>query len=173
MKRLLRHIPIILLMAVMLPLWCSCESGDDVIDIFTGTTWKMSVIYPEGHISTPVDFWNGDQEAYEKSSALVKDGANFNIVFQGGTLKTGQMGGTFQGRAISATVEGYWEADGDSRSLQFSNVRWNGTESDVLARAFMAGISANVYKYSGDSGNLFLHYKDGQLLRVIALYPKR
>ena len=173
MKRLLRHIPIILLMAVVLPVWSSCSDEDDVIDIFTGTTWKMSYIFPEGHISTPEDFWNGDQEAYEKSSELVKDLGNFNLIFQGGTLKTGQMGGTFKGRAIGATVEGLWEADGKTRALQFSNVHWSGTESDVLAKAFMTGVSANVYKYSGDSSNLYLHYKDGQLLRVIALFPKK
>lgn len=160
-------------MTVVLPLWSGCESEDDVIDIFTGKTWKMSYIFPEGHISTPEDFWNGDQEAYERSNELGKDLSNFNLIFQGGTLKTGQLGGTFQGRAVNATVEGYWEADGKTRALQFSNVRWSGTEADVLAKAFVIGVSANVYKYSGDSNNLYLHYKDGQLLRVIALFPKK
>lgn len=173
MKRLLRHIPIILLVAVVLPFWSSCESEDDVIDIFTGKAWKMSYIFPEGHVSTPEDFWGDDQEAYMASSELAKDLANFNLIFQGGKLKTGQMGGTFQGRGVNATVEGYWEADGETRALQFSNVHWNGTEKDVLAKAFMIGVSSNVYKYSGDSGNLFLHYKDGQLLRVVALIPKK
>lgn len=172
MKKLLRHIPILTLLAVVLPFCSSCESEDDVIDIFTGKVWKMSYIFPEGHVSTPENFWNGDQEAYEASSELGKDQANFNLVFQGGTLKTGQMGGTFQGRGANATVEGYWEADGNTHALQFSNVHWNGTETDVLAKAFMTGVSS-VYKYSGDSGNLYLHYKDGQLLRVIALIPKK
>ena len=156
----------------MLPLCSSCNDEDDVMVIFTGKTWKLSYIFPEGHNTTPVDFWEGDKEAYEASSLLVRDMGNFNLTFQGGTLKTGQMGGTFQGKATSATVEGYWEADGASRTLQFSNVHWKGQESDMLAKAFMTGISANVYKYSGDSGNLYLHYRDGQLLRVIALIPK-
>lgn len=171
-----RFTPIILLIAALSISLCSCEREDDVMEIFTGKTWKMSYIFPDGQPSTPIDFWEGfdnPEEAYKISNELAKDKSSYNLIFKGGLLNTGKMGGTFEGRAVNATVEGYWTADGDTRALQFSDVKWKGSDTDVLAKAFIRGLSANVYKYAGDNSNLYIHFKDGQLTRVIALVPKK
>jgi len=173
MKSFYKIVPLLILALCLLPLFSSCEREDDVMEIFTGKTWRMSYIFPEGSYSNPLDLWNGDAEAYEKSKVLASDKSHFNLTFQGGLTNTGQMGGTFTGVAVNATVVGQWTADGETRALNFSNVKWTGSESDVLAKAFMKGVSSNVYKYSGDNGNLYLHYKDGELLRVVGMIPKK
>lgn len=43
MKRLIRNIFCMLLMFSLLPLLSGCDNEDDVIGIFTGKTWKLSI----------------------------------------------------------------------------------------------------------------------------------
>jgi len=169
MKEIFRVLHWLLAAILVLPMLCGCEQEDDVIDIFTGKMWKLTYIYMEGNYATPLDQWDGDEEAMKASMELAKKAGNFTLEFNGGRLNTGGLGGTFTGRAVNATIQGHWQADGKSRALQFSDVRYEGKETDLYAKAFLSGLSANMTHYSGDSKNLYLHYKEGQLMKVIGL----
>ena len=164
-----RLTPYIFLWILLLPLCTSCEREDDVMEIFTGKTWKLSYIFLDGHSANSIDLWEGDEEAWENSMKLVKTADYFTIAFQGGTLYTGGLGGTFKAQGVRATVEGHWEADGKTRALSFSEVKVTGTETEVMAKAFIEGLTAPMTGYSGDNANLYLHYTDGQLKKVIGL----
>lgn len=167
MKTFVRLTPIILLIAALSTL-SSCNAGDDVIEIFTGRVWKLSYISLENNYTTPFDFWNGDAEAMEASMRLKDIAQNFTIEFTGGLTNSGSYGGSFTGRAVNSTVVGYWSADGDTKELTFKDVKWSGTESDAYAWAFVRGISNNVFAYSGDSENLYIHYKEELTTKVMA-----
>jgi len=167
MKTYARITPIILLITTLFFL-SGCNNEDDVIDIFTGKSWKLSYISLENYYSTPFDFWNGDADAFETSMKLKDVAQNFTIEFTGGLTNTGSYGGVFNGRAVNSTVSGYWTADGQTKKLVFKDVKWSGTETDVYAWAFVRGISQNVISYSGDSENLYIHYTEELTTKVMA-----
>lgn len=168
MKSKINLTPILFILS-LLPFLQGCSQEDDIAVIFTGKTWKMSYIHPEGNYNAPLDVWEGNEEAFQKSMDLLAAGDNFTLEFYGGSLGNGQFGGTFKGRGVTSTVQGNWVADGKDRRLQFSNVQWAGEEKDIYALTFRRALNAEVNAYSGDSYNLFIHYKEGQLLRVIAM----
>jgi len=167
MKAYFKCTPLLLLMVALFTL-SSCNNEDDVIEIFTSKSWKLSYISLENQYATPFDFWNGDAEALEASMKLKDVAQNFTIEFVGGMTNTGSFGGTFTGRAVNSTVAGYWTADGESKKVTFRDVKWSGTETDVYALAFRRGVSGNVFAYSGDSENLYLHYTEELTTKVLA-----
>ena len=68
-------------------------------------------------------------------------------------------------------MKGDWNGDGKSNRLTFSNIKVTGGESDPLAREFNNGLQ-KVEKYEGDSRNLTLYYKDGQVTRIMGFVAK-
>ena len=93
----------LLLVTLFVPVLSACDQEDDVIDIFTGKTWYMTYIAVEGQ-NKMYDFWQGDQDAREKSFKTIA-GDNYTLVFDGAEVN-GTAGGTFTGKATSASVNG-------------------------------------------------------------------
>ncbi|NDW13715.1 DUF4847 domain-containing protein [Bacteroides sp. 214] len=143
----------------LLPLLSSCDESDDVGEIFLGKTWKLTEIMDEK--GKRVDYWAGDDNAREASYQLKAKAGNFTITFEGVETKN-SIKGNFTGRAISKNIAGTWEADGDSH--QFSTNQHAENDSDVLGTKFIRGLS-NAYKYSGDSKNLLIYFREEKAVR--------
>lgn len=161
-----------LLIAILLPLLSACDEGDDVAQIFTGKTWKLTYIALEGQ-HKQFDFWNNDAEAQRRSMQLLEGEANFTLTFYGGDEKS-EGAGEFDGVGANQQFSGRWNADGVSRELHISNISATAgsSETDILARAFVNGLP-NATSYSGDDQNLFIYYTDGQTTKCMAFHIQR
>ena len=63
----------LLLLLITLPLFSGCNQEVDVLDIFTGKTWKLTGIFHDKGINPSLctDYWNSDA-AKEASDELFK-----------------------------------------------------------------------------------------------------
>lgn len=163
-----------LLLFLLLPLLSGCDNEDDVIEIFTGKTWKLSRLTNKGsNAQFYPGLWNNDNKAMEESLKKLYNQPNtFTLNFEGTELDGELMGTTVNGQGISSSINGTWKADGDSGSLSISVKATGAAESDALAKAFIAGLQ-NVYKYEGDANSLTLYFKDGPTTRVMGFTPQR
>ncbi len=165
MKPRLLHASILLLFLPFLLVACNTE--DDVMEIFTGRTWKLVRITDESS-QNQFDFWNGDEAAQQNSLEGLRQENNYTLTFEAADTGNTTPGGSFNGRGVRATVEGSWRADGNSRSMSISVSRIIGSESDILARSFINGLR-NATRYEGDNNNLFIYYTDGQTTKRLCL----
>lgn len=167
MKRILTCICRVALLALLLPVVASCNDEDNVEEIFTDKTWKLTFIALEGQ-TKQFDFWDGNETARKNSMEKLGKEGNFKLTFEG-TTDDSLIKGSFSGQAISTTVSGSWSANGKSNSLSISLSK-NPSESDVLGRAFLNGLK-NAFRYEGDVNNLYIYYKDGQTTKFMAFHP--
>lgn len=161
----------LLLLFSLLPILSGCNNEDDVIEIFTGKTWKLSRLTNK---DSSAQFYPGlwqDEKAAENSKEALKAGDNFTLIFEGSKLNGELMGARISGQGIRSGFDGSWSADGKSQSLTL-NPEIKGSESDALAKAFINGLKA-VYKYEGDANSLTLYFKDGNVTRVMGFSLKR
>ena len=155
-----------------MPVLTACDNEDDIKEIFTGKVWKLSYIYAEGAYSIPIDFWEGDAKKEEASRTLRDVDGNYIVEFTGAAMD-GTFKGSVNGRIVNSTFTGQWQADASTHTLTISNLTFAGkNETDVQAVNFKRGLQ-NVYKYTGDSNGLYLHYKDNTLERVLALFVSK
>lgn len=167
MKRIIKNISCLLLVLSLLSVLSGCDNEDDLIELFAGKTWKLSRLTTEGSKAQFIDFWNNDPKAMEKSMDLLYNNeSTYTLNFEGSELDGELMGTTFTARGINATVTGTWKADGKDHTISLNIERTTGSESDPLAKAFIAGLQ-NIYKYEGDASSITLFYKEGQKTRVM------
>lgn len=153
MKPLLKIASLLVLAAVL----AGCNDADDVTEIFTGKTWKLTFIARDGE-NRMYDFWGGDEIARQASLSNLKDKrGSFTVIFEG-TEDSNFIQGGLTGTSVNQPFNGTWSADGESR--RFSASVSGNDEGDVLARCFLEGLN-NAESYEGDSKNLFLIYKSG------------
>ena len=161
----------ILLLACTLPILNGCNNEDDLTKILTGKTWKLSRLTVKGSSEQFYrGIWNNDKD-YENSLKALDAESNFTLVFTGVELNKETLGSYFNSKGINSTMKGDWNGDGKSNRLTFSNIKVMGGESDPLAREFNNGLQ-KVEKYEGDSRNLTLYYKDGQVTRIMGFVAK-
>ena len=158
-----------LLLLLLLPLVGGCDNEDNVLEIFTGKTWKLTYIALEGQHQM-FDFWNNDTNAAQRSMQLLEQDATFTVEFNGGETAE-YVGGDFEALAVNRSATGTWAANGATRELSLHDIRTSGSDTDVLARAFLTGLT-NAIRYSGDSQNLYIYYEDGQTTKYMALHVK-
>ena len=156
-----------LLLLLLLPLLGGCDTEDNVLEIFTGKTWKLTYIALEGQHQM-FDFWNEDTDAARRSLQLLEQGSTFIIEFNGSETAD-YVGGDFEAQAVNRSITGNWAANGASRELSLNNLRTSGNDSDILAQAFLTGLQ-NAVRYSGDSQNLYIYYEDGQTTKCMAFH---
>ena len=160
----------LLLVALLTPILSACEQEDDVIDIFTGKTWYMTYIAVEGQ-NKMYDFWQGNEDARIQSFKTIT-GDSYTLTFDGADLGNSTGGGTFSGRATSASINGKWNANGENRELKLT-IDKAGTDTDkYLGKAFIEGLKS-AFKYGGDNKNLYIYYKEGQTVKFISFAPQR
>ena len=170
MKRHLIYLYTAIFCLLTLSTTSGCDKDDDVKIIFTGKVWKMSYIFREGNPKQYVNFWYDDREAEAKSIELQKAAGHYELEFTGAVID-GVFTGAFSGKAINASFTANWKADGKNQTISTSGFRWTGEDTDVLALQFKKGME-NAFKYSGDANALYIYYKDGELVNVIALLPR-
>ena len=170
MKKQLIYICVVILILLTLPLMSGCSHDDDVKIIFTGRIWKMSYIFREGDPKAYVNFWYDDREAEARSIELQKLNGNYEVEFNGASID-GAFTGSFSGKVVDSSFTGTWRADAKNKAMSTYDMKWNGEETDVLAKQFQKGMNT-AFKYSGDSNALYIYYKDGEVTYVIALLPK-
>ncbi len=156
-----------LLPLLLLPLLGGCDTEDNVLEIFTGKTWKLTYIALEGQHQM-FDFWNEDTDAARRSLQLLEQGSTFIIEFNGSETAD-YVGGDFEAQAVNRSITGNWAANGASRELSLNNLRTSGNDSDILAQAFLTGLQ-NAVRYSGDSQYLYIYYEDGQTTKCMAFH---
>lgn len=156
-----------LLLLLLLPLLGGCDTEDNVLEIFTGKTWKLTYIALEGQHQM-FDFWNEDTDAARRSLQLLEQGSTFIIEFNGSETAD-YVGGDFEAQAVNRSITGNWAANGASRELNLNNLRTSGNDSDILAQAFLTGLQ-NAVRYSGDSQYLYIYYEDGQTTKCMAFH---
>lgn len=156
-----------LLLLLLLPLLGGCDTEDNVLEIFTGKTWKLTYIALEGQHQM-FDFWNEDTDAARHSLQLLEQGSTFIIEFNGSETAD-YVGGDFEAQAVNRSITGNWAANGASRELSLNNLRTSGNDSDILAQAFLTGLQ-NAVRYSGDSQYLYIYYEDGQTTKCMAFH---
>ena len=156
-----------LLLLLLLPLLGGCDTEDNVLEIFTGKTWKLTYIALEGQHQM-FDFWNEDTDAARRSLQLLEQGSTFIIEFNGSETAD-YVGGDFEAQAVNRSITGNWAANGASRELSLNNLRTSGNDSDILAQAFLTGLQ-NAVRYSGDSQYLYIYYEDGQTTKCMAFH---
>lgn len=151
-----------LLAAVLL--LAGCNNEDDVLEIFTGKTWKLTYISAENS-HEQYNFWNNDKESEQSFSALKQEGT-FTVTFEGTNLNN-VVGGTFNAKGINATIDGEWNANGESHEMSTAKTHVSISEKDKLAQAFVTGLQ-NAIRYGGDDSNLYIYYedKDGTVKRM-------
>lgn len=161
-----------LLMLLLLPLLGGCSEEDDVLEIFTGKTWKLNIISLDGQ-NDWFDFWNGNSEARKTSMNLRGENSSvtFTITFNGDEVE-GMAEGDFTAQAVNRSYTGHWSANGNSRELKLTGIQSSGkNDTDVLARAFETGLK-NAVRYSGDSQYLYIYYEDGQTTKRMSFQPQ-
>lgn len=153
---MIRKISSAIVLSFILITLMGCNTEDDVLEIFLGKTWKLTYIATEDS-HAPFDFWGDGKSGEHYAEAL--EGENAFILNFEGTDFNGTTGGTFNARALTATINGNWNANGDSKDMTTNNVEVSHSESNALAQAFIRGLQ-NAIRYGGDSSNLYIYYED-------------
>lgn len=153
-----------LLAAILL--LAGCNNEDDVLEIFTGKTWKLTRITTEGSSNRFLPGLWDNENSYNNSIEKLNIENNYVLVFYGNPQSSEYIASTFNANGINATItNGTWKADGASKNLTL-NGKISGTESDPLAKEFMKALLL-VYKYEGDNRTLTLYYKDGNSNKIM------
>jgi len=149
----------ILLLFLLLPTLSACDQTDDVLDIFTGKTWKLTNIFDsKGRVCIDDYFIGVSEKVKEESIKLWDKKDNFTLGFTG-VEADGKAKGEYIGRGAHTTFSGKWEADGKSNAFSTNQGDPSGSE-DLLAKVFINAIK-NAYKYQGDTnGNLTIYFKE-------------
>lgn len=168
---MIRNTAYVLLLLALLPILSGCNNEDDVIEIFTKNTWKLSrLTTKDSSVRFLSNLWNNEKDYNTSMDALAQENY-FTINFSGTELNGEIMGTTLDGRGIKATFTGTWSVDGKTNELRIA-LKVSGSETDPLAKEFINGLQ-KVYKYEGDSNSLTLYFDDGQRTKVIGFTAQR
>jgi len=133
----------------------ACNDTDDVNGIFTNNSWKLTEICDEK--GKPVELWNGNQEAKQKSYELKDAKGSYVLKFEG--LPSGdEVSGEFSGSLTQSRISGRWSANGKKGSASIGFEPGNHGETDALALRYIDALGS-VYRYEGDYSNLRLYYE--------------
>lgn len=154
-----------------------CNNEDDVIDIFTGKTWKLTFIAAADDSNKgddkQFDFWGGNQTLRANSMKARAQSGNFILEFVGIELTNiNGGGGEFEGHGVLANVSGSWTANGKSNDLVLGSLKFTRNETDVLAKAFVTGLK-NAFRYEGDNQNLYIYYTENGNVKFMAFRPAK
>lgn len=171
MKRL-RYIGYLLLLLAVLPSFSSCNNEDDLVKILTsGTPWRMSRLTVDGSSNKfDPNFWETEAERDASLNLYNLSSSYYTVTFAGAEINGEITGNTITVRGMDSSASGTWSANASSNAMSLS-LSVSGSETDVLATIFMNGMQ-NVYKYSGDTNNLNLYFKDGDTTYVIGFSPQ-
>lgn len=153
------------LLAVVLTL-TACNNKDDVMEIFTGKTWKLTRLTTEGSSNRFLSGLWDNENSYNNSIEKLNSSDNYILNFYGDNQSAELIEPKFNANGINAKItNGTWKADGISKELVLSG-KVTGAETDPLAKEFMKALLL-IYKYEGDNRTLTLYYKDGKINKIM------
>ena len=153
------------LLAVVLTL-TACNNKDDVMEIFTGKTWKLTRLTTEGSSNRFLSGLWDNENSYNNSIEKLNSSGNYILNFYGDNQSAELIEPKFNANGINAKItNGTWKADGISKELVLSG-KVTGAETDPLAKEFMKALLP-IYKYEGDNRTLTLYYKDGKINKIM------
>lgn len=166
----LKNMGYALMMMVALLFCGACDSGDDLMEIFNGKTWKLSRITTEGGKGQFYEgLWDSKAEE-ERSREALKTTGNFTLNFNLVEVN-GETNGTAEAHGIRASINNATiTIDGKSRKLTITG-NISGQETDKLGRVFINGL-LKVTEYEGDSNSLTLYFEDGNTTKVMGFIPQ-
>lgn len=144
----------------------ACNNEDDVMEIFTDKTWKLTRLTTEGNRAQFYDgLWSNDEEEENSYTALREEG-NFTLLFNLAEDNNGGVFGTIEAHGIRASINNATvRIDGKEHTLSIDG-RISGTENDKLGKAFLNGL-LNVYKYEGDANSMTLYFNEGNTTKIM------
>lgn len=173
MKKTMKKIVGFFLMVCLALTMNNCNDEDDVIDIFTGKTWKMSRL-TENRKNPPQFYdgiWNSEKDRLKSMEYLNRDG-NFTVIFEGSEINGEVDGSSVIIHGINSTLRGTWKANGKNNSIKLNLKKIEGSENDPLAKAFMTAMQ-QVFQYEGDINQLTLFYQhDKNITRKIGFFKQ-
>ena len=155
---------ILLLLAALIGL-AGCNETDDVEAIFTGKTWKLTVIKFKRNNKECRDYWvdgttgNFNEEAFKLSNKRIAVNGAFEITFSGTTTGDDISGKSYGKGYKTSFTNSPWRANG--RSNDFSVAIKKTVDEDPLATAFLKALSTAT-SYGGNDSNLYLYFTEGQ-----------
>ena len=144
-------------LVMLLPIFICCNDADDVETIFTGKTWKLTLIAHDGE-SKMANFWGTDSERMNESLRLLGERNTFTIRFEG-VAEGDNIQGQISGITITSAFSGGWNANGKNNNFH-ATITTGNSDGDTLADKFLTGLE-NATSYDGDSRNLYIIYKEG------------
>lgn len=156
----------IVMIAVLLPLLSGCSQEDDVTSIFTGKVWKLSFI-TLGDSSTPYSF-GMSKEQMDQEYAAEQTPEYLTVTFS--LSPNSPDSGNFTATGTLSYIRGKWSADGSTNQFTTSDVPNIPMDNNRIAREMFKGLK-NAYRYSGDTRNLYIYYKEGQNTFRLAFTP--
>ena len=158
------------LLFLILCVFTACNNSDDVMDILTNKTWKLNTIFYQG--KPDYSYWMDATGKLDKNAldeSVKKNGEKGFVVTFDGARVGSVVSGTFSGQGYNSKFRGKWSADEDNRRMVITEYQVEGSDSDVLAKAFINGMK-NVFSYRGnsDTNNLHLNFKEGELTKYMS-----
>lgn len=156
------------LIILLLPfLFSSCNDTDDVQEIFTGRTWRLTYITKKnehGWYKFP-----GVNESVYKTYDPITGSRKFIIDFTGNTVDD-ILTGDFTGNG-AVQMNGTFMANGEnnvfSTGMKSSSVV---NTQDTLGKFIIEGMRG-AYSYEGDTRNLFLYYEYNSEVLCLVFAP--
>lgn len=162
LKYRFRNVLAVLCLTVSLVSFGSCSQADDVVSIFTGKTWKLSLV-TEDDKNEFLNIWSSVSEK-EKDLKSLRSNRDAYTVSMSGILEGDVISGEIEITTLEGSSRGYWQANSKDRSFK---VRIVGEPTTALEREFVMGLN-NAFSYDGsDENNLYVRYnKDGRVCRL-------
>lgn len=159
-----RFVKVILLCwaTVCLVLFSGCSQSDDVVSIFTGKKWKLTLV-TEDDKNEYLNIWSSlaDKEADLNSLRSNRDAYTIGM---SGILEGDVISGDIVVVTISGTANGTWQANAHDRSLR---IRITGAPSTTLEHELFRGLNSSFSYEGSDENNLYVRYsKDGRVCRL-------
>lgn len=150
---------ITLLISICCLAFSGCNDSEDVYTIFTGKTWKLTILSNDNDYKNWVPgIWSSTKEQQKSLDIMANNATSFTIVFAAGT-RPDETGGNATVKATGSTATGTWKADGGKNS--FSVAGFGGvSDTDPLGKAFLNALKT-AESYVGDSNNLRIYYNKG------------
>ena len=152
----LKHL---LYMILLLPLLSSCNTEDDIDEIFISGTWNVGNFYNGGD-------WNRVNDGARPVYTKEEDFKALNHI-----TVTFMEDGSLQGQVNNGTFTAQWSANGKDRTLSITNLKTTAAPSGKAKQLIDALKSAAYYK--GDSNYLKIAPEDKKSYVQLAHYSDK
>lgn len=132
-----------LIITLIVTLLSGCNNSEDVKQLITGKTWRLSCYYYKNG-NTAID-------RYPNANKILMDNMD-------GFYLTFYENNTFSGKGAKCSFSGTWRGDGKNNDFSMNINQLSGAESETIAIDFINAVKG-VVSYKSDYNNLELYYK--------------